>query len=646
MLMCRHLLLILLLLVISNISLAQLCQGSLGDPIVNINFGSGLNPGPPLAAATTNYQYVPDDCPNDGFYTLRNTTASCFGSTWYTINADHTGNAGGYFMLVNASFLPSAFYVDTVSGLCTNSTYEFAAWVMNVIKPSACGGNPIMPDLTFRIEKLDGTLLQSFNSGSIPATAMPVWRQYGFFFSTPPGVSEVILRIINNAPGGCGNDLALDDITFRPCGPLINGSIAGETNDTVTFCNGAASKNYTFNCFVSAGFNNPSFQWQQNNGSGWTDIAGATTNSYTASFASNTSPGVYQYRLTAAETGNIGNTVCRVASDALVVLVATTPVTTITANNPVCENNHLLMTASGGTQYLWSGENGFSATGSNVSISNIQSLQAGTYYVEVSNASGCKHLDSIIINVRPGALANTATALVNICKGDSISLQGSGTGTYQWLPSTGLSSSVISNPKASPANTTNYSFIVTNSFNCRDTAYTKVNVIALPKADAGPDRICFGGRPVILLANASGDNISYSWSPAQYMDDASALRPIVNPPTEINYVMKVVSLDGCGISTDTVTVFVDKQISVPSAFTPDKNGMNDRWRTPVLSSFASYEVSVYDRFGKELYHVQNDNSGWDGRYQGKDMPQGTYVYFIRIYDLGTTLKGSFVLLRR
>src|SRR5687767_13402938 len=95
---------------------AQLCSGNLGDPIINITFGQGSNPGGPLSAATTTYQYVTNDCPNDGFYTVRNNTNSCFGNSWHNVASDHTGNSGGYFMLVNAAFATGTFYVDTVKG--------------------------------------------------------------------------------------------------------------------------------------------------------------------------------------------------------------------------------------------------------------------------------------------------------------------------------------------------------------------------------------------------------------------------------------------------------------------------------------------------------------------------------------------------
>ncbi|MEO6839120.1 MAG: hypothetical protein ABI261_08885, partial [Ginsengibacter sp.] len=76
---------------------AQLCEGSLGDPVVNITFGSGSNPGPPLSPGITNYTYVTDGCPEDGYYTIANSVTSCFGGTWYP-TTDHTGNANGYMM--------------------------------------------------------------------------------------------------------------------------------------------------------------------------------------------------------------------------------------------------------------------------------------------------------------------------------------------------------------------------------------------------------------------------------------------------------------------------------------------------------------------------------------------------------------------
>jgi hypothetical protein len=128
-------------------------------------------------------------------------------------------------MLIGASNTPSDFYLDTVRNLCANTTYEFAAWALNMMLPSGCsftGG--LRPNVTFNIEDLNGNILGSYNTGDIGTNASPTWVQYGFFFTTPASASSVVLRMTNNGPGGCGNDIALDDITFRACGPTTTAS--------------------------------------------------------------------------------------------------------------------------------------------------------------------------------------------------------------------------------------------------------------------------------------------------------------------------------------------------------------------------------------------------------------------------------------
>ena len=119
-------------------------------------------------------------------------------------------------MIVNASYEPGDFYVDTVRGLCSNTTYEFASWVMNLLAPgSICFANGTVPNITFSIENVDGSVIATYNTGDIRATFDAQWQQFGFFF-TNSNNSDIVLRLKNNGPGGCGNDLALDDITFRP----------------------------------------------------------------------------------------------------------------------------------------------------------------------------------------------------------------------------------------------------------------------------------------------------------------------------------------------------------------------------------------------------------------------------------------------
>lgn len=624
-------------------SSAQLCQGSLGDPIINNTFGSGANPGAPLLAATTSYQYSTTDCPNDGFYTVRNNTSACFGNAWHSLTADHTGDPNGYFMLVNASYQPGAFYLDTVKGLCGNSTYEFAAWLMNVLLPSACGGSGIQPDLTFSIEKTDGTLLQSYNSGNIPTTASPTWKQYGFFFTTPAAGSDIVLRIVNNAPGGCGNDLALDDITFRPCGPLLTPVIVGMNTTSASFCEGTATS-YTFNCSVSGGFNNPVFLWQRrvNNGS-WTDIPLANLNTLNVTFVTTTTPGIYQFRLVVAEAGNMGSPQCRIASQPITITVNANPVTTAVNNGPVCEGTTVTLTATGGTQYAWTGPNAFTGSGSPLPITNIQLNQAGKYYVTVTNAAGCIHKDSTTILINPAPLATTTFTNAFVCEGDSIQLIAGGGSSYQWIPVTGLSNANIPDPKASPAITTAYSVIVANQFSCKDTATVTLNVVTMPVVNAGPDKIMLKGRSIQLAATVSGSVNTYAWSPATYINDIYSLQPVINPPADARYILKADSPAGCGSVSDTMFVKVYNDLFIPNAFSPNGDGLNDTWNIPALRAYPSFELFVYNRWGQLLFHTKDNPLPWDGTYKKSPCPNGAYSYFIKTKN--ELFQGTVIIIR-
>ncbi len=216
---------------------AQLCTGSLGDPVISLTFGSGsATHGGPLPSGTTSYTYSSADFPMDGSYTIENSTAGS-GSIWWS-TTDHTGNAGGYMMVVNASLsLTDYFYKKTITGLCPNTTYEFAAWVMNLLRET--DNSP--PNITFSIETSSGSVINSYTTGSIARLDSASWRQFGFYFTTPANTTSVVIRMINNSAGGApANDIALDDITFRPCGPLISANIGSVGTTIYHLCAGSS----------------------------------------------------------------------------------------------------------------------------------------------------------------------------------------------------------------------------------------------------------------------------------------------------------------------------------------------------------------------------------------------------------------------
>ncbi|GAA4087397.1 hypothetical protein GCM10022392_05540 [Mucilaginibacter panaciglaebae] len=441
---------VLLVVLCSNTVTAQTCTGSPGAPIVNITFGSGIGTGLPLSNSTTGFTYALN-CPGDGAYALVNNTNGCY-SDWHTVTQDHTGDPNGLFMLVNASTLNRDFYVQQIDGLCAGTTYQFSAWMLNMVKTTAAD-----PNVTFIIEKTDGTLISSFNS-NIPKTATPAWQQYGFTFALPTGVSSVVIRLHNNAPGGLGSGLALDDITFRPMGPPITVSIQGVSGSATTVCQGSPALTIAAN--VGTCFPTTTYLWQVYRldviSPAWADINTANGITYTVNA---TSAGAYQYRLLVANDGNLQSPGCRVISAPVSINITPAPqpvINIITAKTNICTGEQVLFTsfASGVGQgtpiYDWQ-VNGVSVNNNaNRYITrNLKDGDAVTCTL-ISNLSCAAPAISppITMHVSGVAPAITVTASANnVCAGTPVTFTVSTnqtTGiTYQWqvngvdAPSTG-----------------------------------------------------------------------------------------------------------------------------------------------------------------------------------------------------------------
>jgi gliding motility-associated-like protein len=574
---------------LNNALQAQLCTGSLGDPVVNITFGSGQNPGPPQA--TTNYQYVTTDCPIDGQYIMRNASVGCFSNTWHTIT-DHTGDPNGYFMLANASYSPGDFYVETVSGLCGNTSYEFAAWVVNVQKPISCNGNSIKPNLTFSIETTSGTKLATFNSGDINLTNQPEWKQYGTFFTTPPNVSTVVIRLTNNAPGGCGNDIGLDDITFKPCGASITAAIEGTNATQLDICAGNNSSR-RFVASIPGGYVRPELQWQQSRDGGqtWEFIAGAKSAVYEWK---ETTEGIFYYRALVAEQGNINAASCRIASKPIKIIVAGLPEIIAPGEVSFCEGSLLQfdilakLRDTAGLRISWNGPAAAGLSLNETPESNGRKFRlskpvaaladTGWYNITITTGAGCNltHRVHLTGNSKPQA---KVAALGPVCAGRPVQLSGSSAGnstgdTYQWKWGAGnVSNDPVINPVLGPAGEYEVAFEVTNALGCISEPVRKnVQVHPMPKALFALPDVCLADAAANFtnLSEVVGGPASYRWLFGDAADPAAGstdknpgyrYRAVGNYPVTLS----VTSAEGC--TADTTQLFTVNGSQPKSLFT-------------------------------------------------------------------------------
>lgn len=191
-------------------------QTSSADSIfITETFGTGGSKAA-LPAGRTTYAYNGSTSLNDGDYMLYKNTAGR--PEWHS-SSDHTGNTNGRAMVINAGLTAAEFYRDTVYNVTSGVTYSMYLYVMNVNTLGTCGSSALLPKLQFIVESYNQpantfTQLTTFTTGFIPQTANPTWVAVGGSFQVPVGVTAIRYRILNNSAGGCGNDLAIDDITF------------------------------------------------------------------------------------------------------------------------------------------------------------------------------------------------------------------------------------------------------------------------------------------------------------------------------------------------------------------------------------------------------------------------------------------------
>ena len=628
------------------------CNGALGDPVIDEDFGSGANPGPLLSQGTTDLQYVSSSCPNDGQYTILNALTdsnNCHPYTWFNVPTDHTGNKNGYMMLVNASYQPSIFFTDVANGLCPNTTYEFSAYILNLNYISLITATYSQPNITFTIEgPTGGGILATDTTGTIQPTTYnqgPVWVKYGVFFTTPANVTSIRLVMTNNAPGGNGNDFMMDDITFRACGPIIEegiSSIGGSKN--LSMCEGT-SETLTFKTQV-VGDNAPVFQWQASSTtSPWTDIPGATADSLQVPFT-NAQPNVYQYRLGVANGSGISNIGCRVYSTPLTVTVNPLPIVPPFTDQLVCEGNPLQLMATGGATYTWTGP-GIAPTNKNpLVINNAAPANDGIYTVAAVSDSGCTGPPvSVMVKVIPKVVAAVKDTSVVLCAGESTQLLASGGLYYKWTPATGLNNDTIPNPIATPSQTTKYTVGVGNG-GCTDSSKSVTVVVnQYPLADAGKEIFLFEGESTRLDGTIKGDNIvNYYWTPATFLSDPTALNPIATPLENITYTLTAIS-GGCGTSTSSVYIRVFQKITIPNTFSPNNDGINDVWDIKSLNTYPESVTQVFDRYGRQVFQSTGYGTPWNGTYNGSVLPVGTYYYIIDL-KIGTPKLSGWVLLVR
>ncbi|HVI48137.1 MAG TPA: hypothetical protein VM802_24935, partial [Chitinophaga sp.] len=238
---------------------------SISKELFKEDFGTGTGFGNPLPGLGSGaYQFSNTVPLKEGYYTIVNDPQPAQGNTTWKQMTDRSGKPDGRMMVINASYFPGEIYRKKVTGLCGGIQYSLSVSACSVIsRDMSCGTNtsPVPSRIRFRIEDENGNILGQLPERYIPADPDPQgrWKEYGMVFTLPENVQAVQIVLLNDAPGGCGNDLAIDDIVLSTCMPVLpvkvnNGSSTGSVCTTslilseTDFCHGQPPSNESNAC--------------------------------------------------------------------------------------------------------------------------------------------------------------------------------------------------------------------------------------------------------------------------------------------------------------------------------------------------------------------------------------------------------------
>ena len=289
-------------------------------------------------------------------------------------------------------------------------------------------------------------------------------------------------------------------------------------------------------------------------------------------------------------------------------------------------------TTSGGTMpYSLNWNNG-------ASTSLLQSIGAGNYTLEITDANGCLNETPITLD-QPAQIQVTLDAdvfagcnplLVNfVNNSDELFLSNwyfgdvsVGTGTQ--IPHTYTS-----------AGSYDVTLVITDANGCSNFAefVSLINVLPTPIAGINVSSTYLNAaEPEVIILNTSEGATSYVWNLGDslvnhaYYEPGNYTYPVYN---QDDYLITLIAVgaNGCADSTEVLIEFDNRLIIyVPNSFTPNRDEFNNSFKPVVPIPLKNYQFTIYNRWGELIFESFDKEEGWDGTFNGQMVQEGTYSW--------------------
>jgi gliding motility-associated-like protein len=192
----------------------------------------------------------------------------------------------------------------------------------------------------------------------------------------------------------------------------------------------------------------------------------------------------------------------------------------------------------------------------------------------------------------------------------------------------GVSPTGLFSPSVAGAGNHILRYTYTGSNGCSNYREQTMSVNPTPFANAGPDKFVLEGGVVQLTpALNTGFPVTYLWTPPAGLNNPTIADPLASPTDDITYTLTVTSAKGCTTS-DQVFVKVLKKPEIPNIFSPNGDGIHDKWVINFLETYPGCTVEIFNRYGQRIYYSIGYTNPWDGTVNGKPVPVGTYYYIV------------------
>jgi photosystem II stability/assembly factor-like uncharacterized protein len=397
---------------------------------------------------------------------------------------------------------------------------------------------------TAQLSNASGSFANPVSIGTYTAT--PFAYQSGIIYAvipagTPAGTNYRI-RVIASDPSTIGVENGFS-ITIQPSF-TPNITLNNSANGAV-----CAGSNISFTAIPFAGGLNPAYAWTVN---------GNTINNNSETFTSNSLQDGDLVQVSMVSNLNCANTL-PVLSNTFTASISVGLPLTLANDTTVCANSILQLNAPAGYNYSWSPSQGLN----NASIANPTATISNniTYFLTITDASGCAGTDSITINSNPLPVLDLGSNQA-FCENSNVQLNAPAGYAYNWLPAAGLNNSTIANPVATITSNIDYTLTITDSFGCTATDSISITAYPLPQISFVSDTAVCENACVTLLPIVAG-NLQISWSPAATLNDSTIFNPTACPTLGTVYTATVVDNNQCA-AIDSVLIAVNPLPVMPS----------------------------------------------------------------------------------